>query len=185
MEREHMAIDDLIDLAGRDIERITRRFYNGRVNVWTYRREMRRIIRTAHAGAEELGRLGRPLNFWQRWVNEISLKWNNGKQFRFLEGMIRDIRAGKYEADTMLGSLINRAKMYANAAMQTHQDRLRSDAQAQRLTRKRRVLEPGADHCKDCLDQAGLGWVDINDPSVTDVGDTQCGANDRCVIIYE
>ena len=50
------------------------------------------------------------------------------------------------------------------------------------MQEERSFLEPDADHCEECFQEAGKGWQPIG--SLVPVGDRTCRANDQCEFEY-
>ena len=50
------------------------------------------------------------------------------------------------------------------------------------MQEERSFLEPDADHCEECFQEAGKGWQPIG--TLVPVGDRTCRANDQCEFEY-
>ncbi len=183
-QRGPIPLDDFIALMQRDIERVTRRAAAGEVTIMQWEAEMRRIVKSAHNGAAMFARQGQRMNIFERLYEWARRQERIRDQFGYLEAFANEIRGGVFDESSMLGRLVSRAQQYGNAARGSYFEVKNRLAIARGLTEKRRMLEPGAKHCQSCLEQAALEWVDINDPRVTGIGETQCGANDKCDIVY-
>ena len=104
--------------------------------------------------------------------------------YRFLHRFMNEIRAGQFDAPGRLRGLRARARLYLNSARGYYSDLGLRLAKSAGKTEKRRVLGV-ADHCDDCVGQAQLDWVPIDDPSVTGVGvGTVCRSACQCTIEY-
>lgn len=87
----------------------------------------------------------------------------------------------RFGADIATGSatpaeIRNRAGMYQESLASSYQGHLRAREQQAGVTRMRRHLDPGAEHCDGC--KAAEGEHDIE--SVPAIGAQECGARCRC-----
>lgn len=103
------------------------------------------------------------------------------EQYKYLDGWANDIASGKAPMD---GRMLNRAAMYENAAYHTYSKAQEKIAVDQDFDQRRSVLDPASKSCSGCIAAANLGWVDIDDPALPDLGKRDCLANDRCTMEY-
>lgn len=183
--RDRVPMDDFIEMLEADARRVTEQAARGEITVSQWEAEMRRIIKVAHNGAALAGRAGEPMGIVERLLDWARRQRRIAEQFDYLHRFGMDLLSGRYDDESQLGSVIGRALLYVGAAWLTYSMTAEKVARKRGLREKRRVLEPGARHCTTCLEQAALGWVSIDDPRVTGIGeDTLCGHNDRCIIDY-
>jgi hypothetical protein len=100
-----------------------------------------------------------------------------GRQLGYLMRFATDLISGKVTpAET-----VNRAGMYQEslyASYSNHTVLRESDNGRQYV---RRVLDPGAEHCTDCPELAGVYPIE----QVPPIGASQCGSRCRCEIVFE
>jgi hypothetical protein len=78
---------------------------------------------------------------------------------------------------------IDRTSKYAGSTYTTFSGAVTKREESRGMGLARRFLEADADHCEDCFDAAGEGWVPIDE--VLPIGESQCGARCRCHIDYK
>lgn len=120
-------------------------------------------LATAHGGWNQLGQddFG--------WVGQ-----RIRSQYGFLMKFSVEVSSGKQKLD---GTAVARSALYAQAARETHREAQRRLARQRFMSEERRVLG-AADHCRDCLQQAGLGWQPFG--TLRRIGESACRANCRC-----
>jgi len=109
----------------------------------------------------ELGRLGKTIQ----------------EQNKFLNGFIQDIE-NKSLSD--LG-IINRSGMYGEAGWSTYESAIGDREEEAGAKEERSFLDPDADHCQECFDEASEGWVEIG--TLVPIGDRECLT--RCMCSFE
>lgn len=178
-------IDEFLNLVGSDMAAVTEQAAAGQITITQWELEMQRLVRVAHNGADILARGGRELGFFERIFDWFRRQGEVRRQFDYLRAFAEEIRAGTFDPESLLPRVEARARMYANAARATYEQGRAREAGRRGYTEKRRILAP-AEHCPDCIEQAQLDWVDINDPRVTGVADgsTRCLTNCKCSIEY-
>jgi hypothetical protein len=178
-------LERFLEIAAQDIDRITQQAAEGLISIGGWERQMRRIIKDVHIVSGEFALPGRELTILDRlrhWAREqVEIR----REFGWLRRFRQEIEYGLWDDESQLGRIRARAQMYANAGRRTYQQVQEQEAKRSGLTEKRRVLS-SAEHCPDCMAQAALGWVPIDDPRVTGVADgsTQCFTNCKCSIEY-
>ena len=180
-----MSLNQLIEHLEELADDMTRKAASGEITVKQWRLGMKQIIRDGHNAASELGLAGEQLNIFQRAGEWLRRQHTIRQQMGYLRGFENQIRNGLLDSESLLGAVRARARMYGNAARTTF-DKIRQQiAKLRGRKEKRRVLSGNAKHCNTCLEQARLGWVPIDDPRVTAVGEnTECMSADRCSIDY-
>lgn len=97
----------------------------------------------------------------------------------YLDGFADEVAAGQTPRD---GRFIRRAMLYAAAGFSFYLA-LRGDrARAQGYTEEMSNLDPAAEHCNSCVEEADRGWVPLGE--LVPVGDRDCRSNCRCWITY-
>ncbi len=100
------------------------------------------------------------------------------KQYEYLDNFANDIVSGKQPLD---GRMIQRSKLYGQAARGTHEDMKRRMSAQSGFDEERRMLG-AADHCDDCLEATGRGWQKIG--TLPRIGDSQCTTNCHCRFVF-
>lgn len=104
------------------------------------------------------------------------------RELQYLNGFANAIE-NRPENSTLTTAFVSRAKSYGAAIYETYEK-----AKARRITRQGQAdteanfLEPGAEHCADCLEATAQGRVPLG--TLTPIGDRECGSKCRCRIIY-
>jgi hypothetical protein len=93
--------------------------------------------------------------------------------------LIRFYTQGPFLSDAQA---VARISQYAGATYGTYQEARRASHAESGKDEARRVLDPSADHCEDCLILAERDWVPIGE--LVPIGESQCGANCRCDVEY-
>ena len=179
-------IDDYLTQQGSKMDFIFREFADGNITIRQWRDEMAAYIRETHIRASVIARDGQRSPLLQRVQLWAQREKKIREQTRYLNQWVKQIEAGEQNAASLLGQLRARARLYANNARDTWEKTGVLVAKARGMTEKRRVLGPSKEPCPDCVQQARLGWVPIDDPSVTGTADwsTQCGPGCNCTIEY-
>jgi len=106
------------------------------------------------------------------------------EQYEYLDGFAAAIQAGDEEEDGGLSvaAIIARAALYAGAAWATFWVGVQGQETGQEV---RWNLTP-AEHCVDCLELAGRGWMPIDElgGQVPGDGQTECRTNCKCFLEY-
>jgi len=97
-------------------------------------------------------------------------------QYRFLRGFMRDVATGRQPLN---GTVNSRSKLYSEAGrplyhlMERAENRVRGNLQ-------RRNIRGATDSCAGCVAASDAEWVDIDDASVPEIGDRECGNRCKC-----
>jgi hypothetical protein len=89
--------------------------------------------------------------------------------------LVRFYTQGPYLSDAQA---VARISQYASATYATYQRTRAASNYGAGNDEARRVLEPGAEHCEDCVILAERDWVPISE--LVAIGDSECGSNCRC-----
>lgn len=162
--------------AERRMQALSTAFHEGQLmpSVWVVamRNELRRVMlqqmALAKGGFDQLSQ-----------ADYITAERELAQQYAKLTGTAQDVAS----ATLSLPQLLNRARGYAGGARIAH-NRLRRDMaedDAEWVRIARRVLDPQAEHCDDCMIYYQLGWQRAKDLIVP--GERcQCGGHCRCKI---
>jgi len=116
----------------------------------------------AQMGNREQGRLGQTIK----------------EQNKYLAGFMQDVEAGKLSND----QIISRSEMYGDAGYSSYESSVNDREKEAGMTEERSFLEPEADHCEECFDEASKGWSPID--SLIPVGERQCLVRCQCSFEY-
>lgn len=166
-------LDSALESAGKRMDALANQLRSGSIDLVTWEVRMRRevkVVSTYSAAAAkggfaqmteaDLGRVG-------RYVQD---------QYRFLRGFMRDVATGKQPLN---GTLNARAGLYSEAGRPLYH-RIEKAEQAVRGMTERRSIRHRGDSCQGCIEAERLGWLPINDPSQTEIGERDCRTRDRC-----
>lgn len=156
----------------RDIDRLTTRLLDDRINPAEFGRGMASLLRDAHLAARELA-VGGAERMTPRHSGSV------GGYMRYdtdhLAGFVNAIARGDLSPEQIRA----RGRLYAGANLRREFDRGRAWSHEEAgYSEERRVLRQGAAHCKGCADEAARGWMAIG--TGTPIGGHECGPNDMC-----
>lgn len=166
------ALDRVIDASAASMRAQTQSLVDGNLPLAAWTVAMMTLIKSVHlvAASAAVGGWRHLDPAWTGWTG-AQIK----PQYRWLIKFSVEISSGAQKLD---GTVLSRAAMYAAAARETHREAQRRLARARMIAgEERRVLAP-ADHCRDCLTQAKLGWQPFG--TLKRIGDSQCRSNCRC-----
>jgi hypothetical protein len=168
------ALDDALDARGRAMRGITHSYLDGRITLSAWRIEMRAAIKNVHIWSAVLAEGG--------WSQFTPSKWGRlgavvRREYAFLERLVQQIRAG----DVSEARLLERERLYLEHGRATYHKFERDVQRGTGMIFERSVLGV-ADHCTECLAEAGRGWVPIG--ALVPIGERQCLSNCRCSIAY-
>ena len=177
-ERVRRIIDATLQSHTRAVQELTEQFRNRAVSLAEWERRMRQEIKNIHIYSalaakggkaqltpQDYGRLGAVVK----------------RQYRFLERLSNELSTGKQAPD---GSLVNRARLYAQAGRGTMEATRQREMTARGFDEERNVLGV-AEHCEgpdSCLEQTARGWVPVG--SLIPIGGRLCVTNCKCQIEY-
>ena len=165
------ALEYNIQASNLEIERITQALLNGQISLDAWQTSMMEQIKIAHINAACAARGG--------WAQMTPADWGFvGRQIRtqydFLRNFVNDIQTGK---QALNGKLLIRAGMYGDASRSMFEDmRRRVEELVYGMEEEMRVLGV-ADHCPDCLDNAGK-WAPIG--TLPRIGESVCRTRCHC-----
>jgi hypothetical protein len=169
------AVDNLADLSSERMAALAQRLQAGSLMLADFQTQAMVEIKSAHLAAGIAAHGGRAqmapadYGFLGRHIRD---------EYAFLRQFADDIASGKQPLD---GRLINRARMYGQAARSTFEAVRRRDERNRGNDEERNVLH-GGDHCSLCPDLSARGWVPID--SLPPIGSRPCGPYDRCTLSF-
>ncbi len=100
-----------------------------------------------------------------------------GRQYKYLNNFAAEIQSGKQSVN----GIPFRADLYGKAGHTTYEATQQQTAQDAGKSEEKNVLGQ-ADHCQDCLDETGKGFVPIG--TLIPIGERICTIACRCHLVY-
>jgi hypothetical protein len=176
-EQRKVALD-IVKSSEAEMRKIGEQLASGKISTAEYAIEMRDAIKGTHSamaqfahggkeqmGAVERGALGREIR----------------AEYEYLNRFVAQIDTGK--VDVKSDEFLNRSEMYGSSGWITYTKELGKREKEAGMTLERSFLEAGANHCQDCFDEAGKGWVPIGE--LIPIGERECITMCRCEMEYK
>lgn len=167
-------IEKVVEVVGKDMRGISQRFNEKKIDLKTWKKEMKEQIKTLHTLTASVGKGGRKSmtkSDWGKVGSEIK------KQYAFLDKFASEIEKGKVTG----AKLEYRASLYARAARKSFSS-FEKDANSEAGKLKCRRIVHAKESCSDCLYYASLGYIDVDE--MPDIGDLICGNGCKCELEY-
>jgi hypothetical protein len=169
-------VDGRINKLGALLRRLTNMLSSGDITLVQWQESVREALKLAHVQAAIIGNGGRDTMQASDW-GRIGQRLR--AEYRYLEGFARDLLAGSISAPMALA----RIGMYAQAVRGSYWEGTTIRQEKQGYSLMRRILDPQAKHCDDCLRYAGRGAVPIG--SLPMPGQRcACMSNCKCSVKY-
>lgn len=169
-------VDGRINKLGTLLRRLTNMLSNGDITLVQWQESVREALKLAHVQAAIIGNGGRDnmqASDWGRIGQRLRA------EYRYLEGFARDLLAGSISTPMALA----RIGMYSQAVRGSYWEGTTIRQEKQGYSLMRRILDPQAKHCDDCLRYAGRGVVPIG--SLPMPGQRcACMSNCKCSVKY-
>lgn len=169
-------VDGRINKLGTLLRRLTNMLSSGDITLVQWQESVREALKLAHVQAAIIGNGGRDTmqaSDWGRVGQRLRA------EYRYLEGFARDLLAGSISTPMALA----RIGMYAQAVRGSYWEGTTIRQEKQGYSLMRRILDPQANHCDDCLRYAGRGAVPIG--SLPMPGQRcACMSNCKCSVKY-
>ena len=170
-------VDGRINKLGTLLRRLTNMLDDGSISLVQWQESVREALKLAHTQAAIIGNGGRDAMQASDW-GRIGQRLR--AEYRYLEGFARDLLAGSISTPMALA----RIGMYAQALRGTYWEGTTIRQEKQGYSLMRRILDPQAKHCDDCLRYAGRGAVSIG--SLPMPGQRcACRSNCKCRVEYK
>lgn len=169
------AVDSVIRGASTRMLALSTQLQEGTLSLTGWQEAMAAEMKPLHVGAAAMGRGG-----WQQ-MTPADWGWTGHElrnQYAYLRNFAHDIATGKQPLD---GRLLNRTRLYAEAARGTHREMQRRIAQQSGRTQEMNQLGAADRHCAQCQGCTAQGWVPIG--TLPRVGGRSCGTNCHCSIL--
>lgn len=153
---------------------VTREFTEGRLDLGDWQRLMAEHVKMLHTHSAALGKGG--------WARMNPSDWGRvGGNIRFhydkLENFAREIKGGARKLTP--GQIQVRAGMYGNSGWAAYWRAHTAAARDAALAQEKRVLDPVAENCEDCVGYAARGWQPLG--TLPEPGEnSRCLTNCRC-----
>jgi hypothetical protein len=168
--------DGRINKLGTLLRRLTNMLDDGSIGLVQWQESVREALKLAHVQAAIIGNGGRDnmqASDWGRIGQRLRA------EYRYLEGFARDLLAGSISAPMAIA----RIGMYSQAVRGSYWEGSAIRQERQGYSLMRRILDPQAKHCEDCVRFAARGVVPIG--SLPMPGQRcACLSNCRCRVQY-
>lgn len=169
-------VDGRINKLGALLRRLTNMLDDGSISLVQWQESVRQALKLAHTQAAIIGNGGRDAMQAADW-GRIGQRLR--AEYRYLESFARDLLAGSISAPMALA----RVGMYAQAVRGSYWEGSSIRQERQGYSLMRRILDPQARHCDDCLGYAARGLVSIG--SLPMPGQRcACMSNCKCRVQY-
>lgn len=163
------ALRRVVDASRRAVTRLAASLNNGTIGVGAWQAAMERAVKDMHLAATAAGKGG----FGAMTARDYGLAGARLRlHYEALERFARDVEAGRITPARTRW----RAELYAKAAVGVYENSRREAAQGV-MTHERRVLGV-AEHCRDCIAAAALGWQPLG--TLPRIGQSICRAACKC-----
>lgn len=164
-------LDLVMDASSQAMKTISESLRNGDISLAEWQTEMMQQIKTTHLAAGAMQRGG-----WQQMTQadfgRVGRVVRN--EYGFLRNFAEQIASGEQKLDGTLG---RRATQYGQAGRETYYQFWDNKLDGRGFDEERSILNP-ADHCSQCVEEAGKGFQPIGE--MVPIGQRICRANDRC-----
>ena len=169
-------VDGRINKLGTLLRRLTNMLSNGDITLVQWQESVREALKLAHVQAAIIGNGGRDnmqASDWGRIGQRLRA------EYRYLEGFARDLLAGSISTPMAIA----RIGMYSQAVRGSYWEGSAIRQERQGYSLMRRILDPQAKHCDDCVNFAARGVVPIG--SLPMPGQRcACMSNCKCRVQY-
>ncbi len=170
-------VDGRINKLGTMLKRFTNMLIDGSITLDQWQGSVREAIKAAHIQAAIIGHGGRD-GMGSAEYGRIGQRLR--EEYRYLQGFARDL----LEQRSSRAMALARIGLYAESVRGSFWEGSSIRQEQQGYSLMRRILDPQAQHCQDCLDYAARGLVPIG--SVPLPGQRcACRARCRCSVEYK
>lgn len=169
-------VDGRIVRLSRELRRFTSMLSGGNITLDQWQQSVREALKLSHAQAAIIGNGGRDSMGPAEW-GKVGQRLRG--EYRYLETFARDLLAGSISTPMALA----RIGMYSQAVRGSYWEGSAIRQERQGYSLMRRILDPQAKHCDDCVNFAARGAVPIG--SLPMPGQRcACLSNCRCRVQY-
>jgi len=169
-------VDARIDRLDGTLKRLTRMLVDGNITLDQWQASIREQIKAAHLQAAIIGHGGKD-GMDSAEYGRVGQRLR--QEYAYLQGFARDLLGARLSGAVAVA----RAGLYAQSVRGSFWQGTELRKQEQGFSLMRRILDPQAQHCQDCLDYASRGVVPVG--SLPLPGQRcACRARCRCRIEY-
>lgn len=169
-------VDGRIDRLGQNLRRFTKMLADGNITIDQWQGSVREAIKAAHIQATVLGHGGKD-GMGSAEYGRIGQRLR--AEYAYLQNFAGDILAGRVSVAMALA----RVQLYAESVRSSYWEGASLRQGKQGYSLMRRILDPQAQHCDDCLRYARAGLVAMG--SLPMPGQRcECRARCRCQVQY-
>lgn len=168
-------VNDIADGASDRLAVLSRSMLAGDLSLAEWQAGAMRIVKSSHVASVTIAHGGAARMDFSRYGsvgNEIKA------QYQYLAQFAAQIASGQQPLN---GTVASRAAMYGQNARVVFEKAYGRDQAARGFQSCRNRLQP-AEHCSQCVEQSGRGWVPVG--SLVPIGQRTCRSNCRCRIEY-
>ena len=170
-------MDGRIDKLGQNLRRFTQMLADGNITIDQWQGSVREAIKAAHIQATVLGHGGRD-GMGSAEYGRIGQRLR--AEYAYLQNFAGDILAGRVSTAMALA----RVQLYAESVRGSYWEGSSIRQERQGYSLMRRILDPQAQHCDDCLRYARAGLVSMG--SLPMPGQRcECRSRCRCSVEYK
>lgn len=175
LQQQRKIAVSVVDKAGLEMTEIATAYTKGSASFADFAVLMRETVKNVHSSTTQMAYGGKSQmgNREQGRLGQIIKEQN-----KFLAGFMQDVEAGRLSND----QIISRAEMYGDAGYSSYESSVSDRESEAGMTEERSFLEPEADHCEECFDEASKDWSPIG--SLVPVGERQCLVRCQCSFEY-
>lgn len=170
-------VDGRIDKLGQELRRFTQMLADGNITIDQWQGSVREAIKAAHIQATVLGHGGKD-GMGSAEYGRIGQRLR--AEYGYLQKFAGDILAGRISTAMALA----RVQLYAESVRGSYWEGTSIRQERQGYSLMRRILDPQAQHCDDCLRYARAGLVSMG--SLPMPGQRcECRSRCRCSVEYK
>ena len=155
------------------LEDLTQTYVDGAISFEDWAVGMREGVKATHSAMSQLAFGGKEqMGARQRGKLGSLLV----QQYGFLSRFLLGVESGQENPAP------GRSAQYGQSGWISYTESIAQREKYAGMQQERSFLEPRADHCEECFQEAGKGWQPIG--SLVPVGDRTCRANDQCELEY-
>jgi hypothetical protein len=170
-------LDGRIEKLSENLRRYTRMLIDGSITIDQWQGSVREAIKTSHIQATVLGHGGRD-GLGAAEYGRMGQRLRS--EYGYLQNFARDILGGRVSAAMALA----RVQLYAESVRGSYWEGATIRQEKQGYSLMRRVLDPMAQHCDDCVRYARAGLVSIGTLPMPGQR-CECRARCRCSVQYK
>lgn len=170
------ALESVIDQSALNMNALSLQLQNGEISIASWQSSMMQEIKISHLASTTAANGG--------WAQMTQADWGFAgsqikEQYRYLNNFAQQIANGEQPLD---GRFMVRTDLYGDASRDSYEAQRFRLMEQSGFEEELWELDPSADHCDGCLEQAGKGWVPLGE--LDNIGDEDCQVRCRCTKRY-